>query len=366
MLDTLFINLCVIFTLTISGFWVLRRMTLRRPLSRPVRMAAAGFVAGVMGVVLMYHAVPVPGSRMIIDLRHVPVIVAAVLGGPVAGSVAGVVEALARSLLFGVSSTSLVFGLNMLVIGLVAPWLVRLARRLRYRLALGNLYALLQISVLVMAYAAPSARVVTLRLLAWQWLTSFIAVYASAWLVDMVEQYADRHDELQRLSSSDHLTGLANLRRFEATMALHLERAARQGTAVALLLFDIDHFKKVNDTYGHAAGDAALREFAAALQRSCRPGDVAARIGGEEFAILAPGASLPAAVQVAERVRVAVEEQGGQLPDGQRLHLTVSAGVAVYPDTCPRPEHLRQQSDDALYAAKRAGRNLVIAAVRES
>jgi diguanylate cyclase (GGDEF)-like protein len=159
----------------------------------------------------------------------------------------------------------------------------------------------------------------------------------------------------------DGLTGLYNRREFNKLLQKTLANADRQGGGFALLLFDIDHFKKLNDTYGHPAGDAAIRNTAQVLERHQRQGDHAARYGGEEFAVILPGAEEKGAMQLAERVREAIASSRVVF-EGARLNVTVSLGVAVWPADGKDHEGLLAAADRALYAAKQAGRDRVVAA----
>lgn len=159
------------------------------------------------------------------------------------------------------------------------------------------------------------------------------------------------------LAVTDPLTGLHNRRFFD----IHLARAAGAAEGFAVALFDIDHFKRVNDGFGHDAGDAVLREFARRLKAAVRASDLACRFGGEEFAVLMPGADADTAAAVAERIRQAVCDAAFAIP-GEQLTVTVSAGVAVAPADASAPEPreaLLKRADAALYEAKRAGRNRI-------
>jgi len=159
----------------------------------------------------------------------------------------------------------------------------------------------------------------------------------------------------------DGLTDLYNRREFNKLLQKTLANADRQGGGFALLMFDIDHFKKLNDTYGHPAGDAAIRNTAQVLERHLRQGDHAARYGGEEFAAILPGANEAGALQLAERVREAIASSRVVF-EGARLNVTVSLGVAVWPADGSDQEGLLAAADRALYAAKQAGRNRVVSA----
>ena len=168
-------------------------------------------------------------------------------------------------------------------------------------------------------------------------------------------------DELRRLANTDSLTGIYNRRAFYDKAALERARSDRYGWPLTILLADLDHFKKVNDTHGHVVGDVALQHFIACTQRELRPSDVFARMGGEEFCIMLTGTDMAGAMAVAERIRATTERQpltgAGHAP----VRLTVSMGVAVWRKG-EILDSVLKRVDDALYASKFAGRNRVIRA----
>jgi diguanylate cyclase (GGDEF)-like protein len=159
--------------------------------------------------------------------------------------------------------------------------------------------------------------------------------------------------ENERLATRDALTGLANRRLFDESLQREVARAQRLAAPVSLLVFDVDHFKQVNDTYGHQTGDAVLREVADALVANTKNYDVAARYGGDEFVVLLPGCSRDDAVGVAERVRKGIARAVDGAP------VTISAGVATVPDNAHDAGRLIAAADAALYEAKRMGRDRV-------
>jgi diguanylate cyclase (GGDEF)-like protein len=168
-------------------------------------------------------------------------------------------------------------------------------------------------------------------------------------------------DKQAELAVRDALTGLYNRRAFAELLVQAVAREDRQKGRFALLILDLDHFKKLNDTYGHPAGDAALKGAADILRRHLRKGDQAARYGGEEFVMILPGTDQDGAQHLAERVREALE--GHRLVfEGARIQLTASFGLAVWPGDGKETEELLGSADRALYAAKQAGRNRVVAA----
>lgn len=175
----------------------------------------------------------------------------------------------------------------------------------------------------------------------------------------------DLHEVVERQAIEDGLTRLANRRRFEERLADEIERARRfPDQQLALVMLDIDDFKAVNDRLGHIAGDEVLRAVAAAMRADRRETDLAARYGGEELALILPGADMDGAARAAERIRRAVEEL--ELPlegeDGGPLRVTVSGGVAVLGHGAEDRAQLVAAADEALYEAKRIGKNRVVRA----
>jgi diguanylate cyclase (GGDEF)-like protein len=163
-------------------------------------------------------------------------------------------------------------------------------------------------------------------------------------------------ERMQQMAVTDGLTQLANRRSFDRSLERELQRAARTDGRLSVVLLDIDHFKALNDTHGHLVGDNVLRQIASALAECGREYDTVARYGGEEFAAVLPGCSSALALQVAERLRRAVQECGAEVP------VTASCGVATYPYDGADVDSLLGAADRALYSAKRAGRNRVSSA----
>ncbi len=165
-------------------------------------------------------------------------------------------------------------------------------------------------------------------------------------------------EELQSLVRTDSLSGLPNRRAFEEAIGRNFRRFKRSGAVSSVLMIDIDHFKRVNDRYGHNAGDAALIVIADAFRANCRAADTAARLGGEEFALLLPDTPMNAALLIAERLRDEVQRAEVSL-DSIRFSVTISIGVSSFLPPDDEWPQVLGRADAAMYAAKAAGRNRV-------
>ncbi|MEP5780474.1 MAG: diguanylate cyclase, partial [Hyphomicrobiales bacterium] len=163
------------------------------------------------------------------------------------------------------------------------------------------------------------------------------------------------------LAVKDALTGLYNRRYLETHLASHVNIAHDKGTPLSLLILDIDHFKQVNDTYGHDAGDLILKEFAIRMSDNVRRIDLPCRMGGEEFVVIMPETDRDLAYSVAERIRDVVAAKPFVTGEnGEEIVVTTSIGISCYVDENDTPESMMKRADVALYQAKHAGRNRVV------
>ncbi len=196
------------------------------------------------------------------------------------------------------------------------------------------------------------------------WMISGLSVavgFALAWLIfakrPQIARQRHEADVLVTEARTDALTGLKNRRSFDEELKRQFAQRQRQGIVFSLLLIDLDHFKQVNDTHGHPAGDLVLQSVAQLLTKTLREMDLVYRHGGEEFAVICPGSRLHEAATAAERIRQTVETTPVLLKDSS-IRLTLSVGVAEVGGS-EAAEGLLQRVDEALYAAKHAGRNRV-------
>ena len=189
----------------------------------------------------------------------------------------------------------------------------------------------------------------------WAWLRA--RLLAASRVVDMQRQ-------LERLATTDSLTGALNRGRFMSRAGAEVARARRSGRPLAAIMLDIDHFKRINDTHGHATGDEAIRSVVRVCRTLARSSDIVGRLGGEEFAILLPETPPQGAALLAERLRATLAATGLRLPGGVTVTFTVSIGVSALPPGDEPAEmalgSLLAHADEALYRAKNGGRNRVV------
>ncbi|NIP79222.1 MAG: diguanylate cyclase [Gemmatimonadetes bacterium] len=175
------------------------------------------------------------------------------------------------------------------------------------------------------------------------------------------DQLEEKNRELEELSISDGLTGLYNHRHLHELLQEEFERSKRTEEPISVVMFDLDRFKQVNDTYGHQAGDQVLKGLADILRETAREIDRLGRYGGEEFLAILPDSDPEAGMTFAERVRETVADQRFDIRTNGPLEMTISAGVATYPHDGPDgPRRLVHYADQALYSAKNSGRNRVV------
>ncbi|MDQ2797373.1 MAG: GGDEF domain-containing protein, partial [Actinomycetota bacterium] len=178
-------------------------------------------------------------------------------------------------------------------------------------------------------------------------------VFVGAMVGSLRDQVTRTVNHLAATARHDPLTGLLNRLGFEETLAAELDRARRYGRPLSVVVGDVDHFKRINDASGHSAGDEVLRRPGAVLNASDRRSDVAARIGGEEFAVLVPDTGARDAYALADRLCRQIRETFAEEPHA----VTLSLGIATFPEHATETEDLLLAADDALYAAKRLGRD---------
>lgn len=213
----------------------------------------------------------------------------------------------------------------------------------------------LTILILIMLGKAKASIAILICFLGVAIISNLIIYYLS----ERILSYNLTFEKLREEAAKDYLTGLNNVRSFDKAFNELLKKARENDESIGLLAIDVDYFKKVNDTFGHAAGDAVLRELSAILGRSVRDFDVIGRVGGEEFSVILRDCGSRRSTEIAERIRGNVDNHKFLLPCGTLINITVSIGIAVYPATIADIELLKEKADEKLYEAKHMGRNKV-------
>lgn len=360
MLSTFFVNLCVMITFMYVSGIIAKFYRIRVPFPSMRVQMIGGLLFGIYGTVLMNYSFPL-NETTIVDLRHLAIVTAAVYLGGLASVISGLVISILRIIMFGMSSAAIDAAFVMTIIGLsgvyfaYAPW-SRLTKIITM-----NLLGMTLIFVILMLNTTSMNSL--LKVYPLQMTISFVGGIFIYFIAEFINKSNEMLFLLERKATTDHLTNLSNRRQFEKSLEFELERAREYKQKLSLLVIDIDRFKKVNDTFGHTSGDAVLKQLGQLLIEHARSADIVSRNGGEEFAILLLDCGNHQAMAIAESIRQSVEKYHFALPDGNTIRLTISIGVAVFPDHCDDRDDndFFEQADRALYEAKNTGRNRVCA-----
>lgn len=355
-----FINICIVIALVFM-YLQFRWTKLLPAVSKQNSQWIDGVAGGLLGMLLMYFSIQVT-EQTIIDLRHLPVILLILYIGIRPALLSAVIIASGR-LLYGVNLSSMAAVILMIFLFIGYMWLYR---KLHHResplkssfqmLLWSNIVFSIVISLVVRDWG-------TLQfLIPIYWLISFIGGMLASYLVHYLRRSHYLFKTYEEQSSVDYLTGLYNVREFDRLWNDSVRNAVEKEEALTLLAIDIDFFKRVNDTYGHAAGDEVLRQLGSTLNEITRSFDIVSRNGGEEFTVILLDCSNEAGRAKAEKIRRTVEHQAFLLPDGEKISITVSIGVSTYPDHVSTAKELLEKADESLYEAKHSGRNKVISA----
>ncbi|MBP2000723.1 diguanylate cyclase [Paenibacillus shirakamiensis] len=352
MIEKLISNFTLLTTFLFFGN-LLRSKYMKNKFSTVWNHAISGLFLGLFGILLMYFTFPITENATS-DFRQIPILVSVYLGGVLSGGITVILIAAYRLFfIHGVSFASIIAAMNAVVTLGIALWLMP-RKRLRFKnWFLVQMLALVATD-LVYLVILPEDKLQPIVIFS---LLSTAAGLFTYFLLRNLKKSDDLLHMMEEAAHRDFLTGLHNKRAFKAFFDQQVESSQNTSLPFSILAVDIDHFKLVNDTYGHAAGDAVLIQLADVLRDSFRPGDHIARNGGEEFIIIVDNCGQERIRRTAERLRTNVERFAFILPTGEQLKLTVSVGAATYPDIIP--ENLFHKADDALYTAKKSGRNLV-------
>ncbi|MGE7885074.1 diguanylate cyclase [Bacillus sp. NPDC094077] len=350
MLRDLFVNTTIILSFIFIGGQLLRDKPLKEGFSF-WQKCVVGIFTGILSILLMHFGVHI--EDIMLDLRYLAVILAIIIGGPIASSITVIVILITRLVFteYSLASELACYTIVLIGIGIIFIWRMKVSIFTKW---IGfNVYSL-SIFIVPLSVLFKDISIVALYLVC-----SSVAAYITFISANYVLQSNELFQTMKQYATIDALTGLGNVRQFDLEMNRHISNKRMKNDSLCLLLIDIDHFKHVNDTYGHPAGDEVLKQVGRILREISTFPDLAFRKGGEEFALLIPKKGIAYGIRMGEQIRTAVEKHSFQLLDGTKIKITVSVGISEYEES---PEQFIQAADDALYYSKRNGRNQVSSA----
>lgn len=316
-----------------------------------------GVVSGILGCILMIFSVEImPG--VIVDFRNIAIILASMSGGLVTSISASLIIGVFRLLWFGISATSVTALFMALIMGAGCSLITSKVLSTKRKYLYSTLFSVVVGSIGFIAVVKDPTLLIHL-LLSYS-IGSFLIVMILCFFISNLAASNRLFKKYKDESSIDFLTGLYNVRQFDKTYNDITGRIIEKDERLSVLFIDIDHFKEINDTYGHHEGDIILKELAQLLLKTCRDFDIVSRNGGEEFSVILLDCYPQQAKNIAERIRSAVERHPFNIYGGKTVNITVSIGVATYPDTTTSFNDLLKEADKALYKAKQTGRNKVV------
>jgi diguanylate cyclase len=319
----------------------------------------SGVYYGVLGIILMFFKVNYPAHNFVIDFSNIGVILAAIYDGIPSSIVAFLIIGVFHLLLFGISASSMVVIIIGTLLVITGSLISVLYKYSHVKKEIFNTFAGIVISCSFYPLFIKNAAI-RWEILIYLWLGSVPGVILVYYYIKHLQTLNEHFQTLKRESATDFLTNLNNVRSFDHLFNFAVRNAVEMEESLSLLFIDIDFFKKINDTFGHLNGDLVLKEFARLLMRNCRSFGTISRNGGEEFSIILLDCSASQAYSIAERIRAAVEAHEFKLANGKTVKITISIGVATYPDPVKDTNKLQEKADAALYQAKSTGRNKVV------
>ncbi|EJV63453.1 diguanylate cyclase [Bacillus mycoides] len=350
MFRDLFVNMTIILSFIFVGAQLLRDKPLKEGFSF-WQKCLVGILTGILSILLMHFGVHI--ENIMLDLRYLAVILAVIIGGPIASSITVMIILITRIIFTEYSLASELAGYTIVAIGIGVTLIWRIKISIFPKWIWFNVYSL-SILILPLYILFKDIYVVVLYLVC-----CIVAAYITFVSASYVLQSNELFQKMKHYATIDALTNLGNVRQFDLEMNRHIGNKYMKNDSLCLLLIDIDHFKYVNDTYGHLAGDEVLKQVGRILLENAPFPNLVFRKGGEEFALLLPKKRLAFGTRIGEQIRLAVENHPFQLKNGKKIKITISVGISEYKKS---PDQFIQSADDALYYSKRNGRNKVSSA----
>lgn len=315
-----------------------------------------GIIGGISCITLMYYGFNI-NTGAFLDFRNIPEVIIAIMGGSISVIIMAILSIFFRLFYFGVSTYSIVTSIGIAIVGIGCALISRLKISTIRKCVFMGIFSLI-IRSIVFILLINDIGILT-GVLVFLWTGTVVIGIAAYYLIQYLIIAHNLILKLKESATKDFLTGLNNTRSFDNYLNDSIKNSLDKGEQFSFLMLDIDFFKKINDTYGHSLGHSILKEFAKIVVSSCRTFDVISRMGGEEFSVLLPECPLSKALEVAERIRRNVENHNFIIENHKIIHITVSIGVAVFPDTINNADKISEKADEGLYKAKQSGRNKV-------
>ncbi len=356
MFRDLFINITILITFIFLGGQFFKKNQLSLSSSFKSRFLS-GIGGGLLGIALMLYSINISEANTIVDLRYIAIVMITYLSGGVPSIITTLIIIAFRIFYFGIKSSHEIIILSILAITLCSNIIVNMKIDKRKKWVLMNISSVTSVIIALCILLKDNSELGVI--ISQYMIASVLGATIAYHLINYIHDSNMLIEKLKIESKQDFLTGLKNVRQFDSKMNELIEESKRNKRELSMLILDIDHFKKINDNFGHPAGDAILKQLAFVMRGSCIFNDEIFRIGGEEFSIILPDRSIDQAMIIAERIRKTVEKYDFVLPDNTVINITISIGVATYPNTVTDINDLIKHADDGLYKAKHAGRNMV-------
>lgn len=355
MIKELFVNACILVTMITISSNLFKESVYQKRISLNIKIIG-GIIGGIIGILLMFFSMHI-SSKVILDFRHIAYVITSIYISPISTIIAIVMIYSFRVAYFGVSNVSLLVAAGGIVTGLGCMYIGKSKITQQAKWFYIYIYAgvVQSAAVLIISDNIKLLPEVLFHFFIASAAVSGVVYYLVKFLINNYTYIA----QLRHESNEDHLTGLNNVRSFDIKFNQITNIVYEKNEMLSMLMIDIDHFKKVNDTYGHASGDMVLASLGRILKDKCRDFDVVSRMGGEEFSVLLRDCSENQALEIAERIRKEVEDFKFAIADGRSINVTISIGIATYPGIAETIEEIKEEADKALYEAKRTGRNRV-------
>lgn len=349
----LFINLAIIISfLFISGQLSKNKLIHFSNTNKVI----AGVIAGIVGIILMLFTIQVTETA-IMDLRNFVIIFATIYRGKISVVIASGIISLGRLFINGISEASITVVITILLLTIICI-LISMINLTNFKK-----FLYMNISNIVIVYCVffnlISDKQKLFEVLFYYGIISIVGGFVIYYVSEYISHSNKNFRELKESAKTDFLTGLDNVRQFDTIWNAHILNAKEKNERLSILLIDLDHFKKINDVHGHLIGDKVLKEFAIVLKNSIRSFDTVSRNGGEEFSVILPDCPNDQAIEIAEKIRNAVEIHDFIISKSNKVSITVSIGIATFPETVEKINEMLGIADQCLYKAKHLGRNQV-------